>query len=68
MSQSRKMSLGETITQVTLGYAVAVVSQLVIYPRYDMDVSFTDQLEIAGWFVLISICRSYSIRRLFNKL
>ncbi len=68
MSQSRSMSLVESITQVAISYCVAIVTQIIIYPWYDIAVSFLDQMGIAAIFVIVSICRSYLIRRLFNRL
>jgi len=66
MSQSRKMSLAESIVQVAISYCTAIVTQLIIYPWFNIYLSFTDQLGIAGIFVFVSLCRNYIIRRTFN--
>jgi hypothetical protein len=64
--QSRLMSLTEAVVNVVLGYAMAVVSQLVVFPLFDLRVSFGDTLLIGAFFTAISILRSYSLRRLFD--
>ena len=67
MSQSRLQSAIESTTNVAVGYAVAVISQLLIFPLFNIHVSLTDNLLIGGYFTLISLARSYALRRLFNS-
>ena len=64
--QSKKMSLIETIVGVAIGYIVALLSQIVIFPLFDIEVSLIDNLLIGLLFTVISIIRGYYIRRLFN--
>ena len=66
MTQTRKQSLIEATTNVLVGYAVAITSQLCIFPFFDIAVSFGDNLIIGLWFTAISLVRSYVIRRWFN--
>jgi hypothetical protein len=66
MSQSRVQSLIESITNVAIGYGVALASQLVIFPLYGVHLSLQDNLAIGLWFTAVSIARSYVIRRWFN--
>ena len=61
------MSLAESIVQVAVSYCVAIATQLIIYPWYGIAVSFLDQMGIAAIFVIVSLCRSYLIRRMFNR-
>jgi len=67
MSQSRLQSAIESAVNVAVGYGVAVVSQLLIFPLFGVRVSLADNLLIAGYFTLISLARSYALRRLFNR-
>ena len=67
MTQSRLQSLIESMTSTAIGYAVAVLSQLVIFPWFGIKVALTDNLLIAGYFTLISVIRSYLVRRWFNR-
>jgi hypothetical protein len=64
--QTRKRSMIESIVNVLIGYLVAVGSQIVIFPIFGVETSIADNFLMAIWFTVISIIRSYSIRRLFN--
>lgn len=65
--QSKKHSLIESFTNVLIGYVVALLSQLAVFPLFDINVPFTDNLLIGAYFTIISLVRSYVIRRWFNK-
>lgn len=65
--QSKKHSLIESFTNVLIGYIVALLSQLAVFPLFDINVPFTDNLLIGAYFTVISLVRSYVIRRWFNK-
>ena len=64
--QTKKMSLIETVLSVLIGYIVALLSQIVTFPLFDIEVSLTDNLLIGLLFTVISIIRGYYVRRLFN--
>jgi len=66
MTQSRRMSLIEAITNVSLGYGLAVIAQIVVFPWFGLDVSIGENLAIGAVFVGISLLRSYALRRLFE--
>lgn len=66
--QSRRQSMMETVASVTIGYMVALLSQLIIFPVFGLEVTLTDNLLIGAWFTVISIIRGYYVRRLFNWL
>jgi hypothetical protein len=68
LSQSRAMSFVESCTNVAVGYLVAVASQLLIFPIFGIRVSLADNLLIGAFFTVISIARSYALRRLFNRM
>lgn len=65
--QSRKNSFIESLSQVLVGYLVAVVGQLLIFPLFDISVSLASNLIIGLWFAIIAVAKSYAIRRWFNK-
>jgi hypothetical protein len=67
MKQTKLQSFIESITNVAIGYLVALFSQIIIFPFYGISISITDNLMIGAWFTVISIARSYLIRRYFNK-
>jgi hypothetical protein len=67
MMQSRRQSLIEAITNVAAGYALAVLTQIVIFPWFGLQVPLRDNLTIGAVFVMISLLRSYALRRLFER-
>jgi hypothetical protein len=64
--QTRRQSMGETLTGVAIGYVVALLSQFVIFPIFGLHVSLSENLLIGAWFTVISIVRGYYVRRFFN--
>ena len=65
--QTRTHSLVESLTNVAVGFVVALLSQLAIFPMFGIHVPFTANLQIGLWFTAISIARSYLIRRWFTR-
>jgi len=51
---------------VILGYGLAVITQIVVFPRFGLDVSIGENLALGAVFVGISLLRSYALRRLFE--
>lgn len=67
MSQSRRHSLIEAATNVVVGYVVAVGTQFAVFPAFGLRVGVIENLGIGAIFVLVSLTRSYFLRRLFNR-
>ena len=65
--QSRKHSAIEAITNVFVGYWVAVGATQAILPLFGLPVRFDQNLAISGLFTVVSLIRSYALRRLFNR-
>ncbi len=59
MRQSRRMSLIEAIANVAVGYAVAVLTQIAVFPIFELQVSLADNLAIGAAFTGISLARSF---------
>lgn len=66
MTQSRRMSLIEAVTNVVLGYALAVATQMVVFPWFDLHPSLGDNLALSAVFIGISLMRGYALRRVFG--
>ena len=66
MSQSRRWSFFESCMNVAVGYGVAVAAQVAIFPVFGIRVSLADNLLIGAFFTVVSIARSYALRRVFN--
>lgn len=67
MSQSRRHSFVESLANVAVGYGIAVLTQAVVFPWFGIRVPMHDHLAIGALFTVVSIARSYAIRRLFNR-
>lgn len=68
MSQSRVLSAIEACANVAVGYVVALLSQLLVFPLFGIHIPFSSNLAIGAWFTVISLVRSYVLRRWFNGL
>lgn len=68
MSQSRLGSMIEAVANVAIGYGVAVATQVVVFPWFGLHASMSDNLLIGAIFTVVSLVRSYTLRRLFNLL
>jgi len=64
--QSKLSSFIESCMNILIGYGVALISQIVIFPLFDIHIPFRSNLWIGAWFTVISLVRSYTIRRWFN--
>lgn len=66
MLQSRVESLIESLMNTVIGYSIALLVQIVIFPLYDINVPLTTNIWLVSWFTIFSIIRSYVVRRWFN--
>ena len=66
VGQSKIKSLIESIINTSLGFLVALIAQILIYPIFDIEVSFGDQTILALIFTSVSLVRGYIVRRYFN--
>jgi hypothetical protein len=67
MMQSRRMSLIESGTNVAVGYALAIATQLVVFPHFGIDTGLREHLTIGLAFLGVSLARGYVLRRLFER-
>jgi len=70
MKRSRLMSLVESLANVLVGYGVAVATQMAVFPLFGLavTVTVTENLLIGLIFTVVSIVRSYALRRGFEAL
>jgi hypothetical protein len=64
--QPRWLSFVEAVTNIVVGYALAVLTQMIVFPLFGLNASLSENLLIGGLFTCISLARSYVLRRLFN--
>ena len=68
MKQLRAMSLVEAKTNVIVGYGVAIATQMLVFPWFGFHMTWAQNLKLAIAFTLISIVRSFALRRLFEAI
>ena len=66
VGQSKLESLIESAINTALGFLVAMVTQILTYPLFDIDVTMGDQALLALIFTAVSLVRGYIVRRYFN--
>ena len=66
--QTRTQSLIESTANILVGYFVAVGSQILVFPFFGIHIPLSTNIYIGLWFTLISLIRSYTLRRFFNEL
>ena len=62
------MSLFEAIANVAVGYGAAVATQVVVFPRFGLETTLEDNLSLGAIFTVVSLGRSYALRRLFEYI
>ena len=68
MKQSRAMSLIEAVANVVVGYALAIATQIVVFPWFGISAGMGEHLAIGLAFVGVSLVRGYVLRRLFERI
>jgi len=68
MRQSRTMSMVEAATNVVVGYVLAILTQLAVFPLFGLEAALGEHLAIGLAFVGVSLARGYLLRRLFERL
>ena len=68
MQQSRVMSLVESVANVFVGYALAVITQILIFPVFGLHMTLAQNLKMGAVFTVVSLARSYVLRRVFERI
>lgn len=66
--QSRLQSFLEAWANTIIGYFINLAVQLVAYPFYGATFTFGQNIQIGLIFMVVSIARSYVLRRAFNTV
>tara|TARA_R110001606_G_scaffold4446_3_gene20659 strand:- start:126 stop:338 length:213 start_codon:yes stop_codon:yes gene_type:complete len=66
--QSKRNSAFEAATNVIIGYLVSVLANVLILPLFGYNVTIGDSFAIGLAFTVVSLVRSYVLRRIFNRL
>jgi hypothetical protein len=66
--QTRIGSFVEAWLNVAVGFGVSFIANLAVLPLFGFNVTTSDAFGIGVIFTVISLARSYIIRRFFNGL
>ena len=64
--QSKWDSLKESFTNILTGYIIALVTQIITFPWFDIDTTLGDNMIISLIFTCVSLVRLYIVRRYYN--
>lgn len=53
---------------VIVGYGVAVVTQILIFPMFGLQTTLAQNLKMGAVFTVVSIARFFALRRVFEAL
>nr|CAM75764.1 conserved hypothetical protein, membrane [Magnetospirillum gryphiswaldense MSR-1] len=62
------MSMVEAAANVVIGYGIAIATQMAVFPIFGIRISIADDLLIGLVFTIVSLIRSYMLRRVFERL
>lgn len=68
MRQSRSLSALEAVSNVIVGWLVALITQLALFPVIGLQVVPWQHLTLGTVFTAVSLARSYALRRIFARL
>ena len=68
MSQTKKQSIIEVIANTVVGLIISVGVSVLLFPLMGIPVTFGENLGITLIFTVISLVRSFVMRRIFNKI
>lgn len=66
--QTRLQSFMESVFNILVGSVLSYVAQVVVFPLYGIHISWEQDVQIVVIFTVLSIARSYVLRRFFNHL
>lgn len=68
MQQRKIGSLVEAIANIVIGFAINFVANLTILPLFGFNITAGQAFNVGLIFTVISVVRSYYVRRLFNQV
>jgi hypothetical protein len=66
MRQTRRHSALEAVVNTAVGYVLAVLTQLLVFPQFGIALPLEQNLLIGGLFTGLSLLRGYALRRVFE--
>jgi hypothetical protein len=68
LKQSRAASLVESITNIAVGLSLSIGLQAIVLPALGVPIPWSVNFAFAGLMTVVSIARSFALRRLFEAL
>ena len=68
MAQTRLGSFVESAANIAVGFGINFTANLIVLPWFGFNVTPTDALGIGVVFTVISLARSFLLRRVFNGI
>ena len=68
MSQTRRQSMIEAVINVVVGFSINMLLNFAVFPLFGWHISLQQNIALGVIYTVISILRSYSLRRLFNRM
>jgi hypothetical protein len=62
------MSLIEAVTNVVIGFLLALLTQIIVFPLLGLALSVSENVLVGGIFTAVSVLRSFALRRLFEAI
>lgn len=66
MQQSKMQSLAEAGVNVVIGWTTNLIANFAVLPWFGFDITMAQNLIIGTIYTVISLARSYTIRRYFE--
>ena len=67
MAQTKIQSFVEALSNVAIGFSIALLTQIIVFPFFGIDIPLSKNIGITAVFTVVSIVRSYVVRRWFNR-
>lgn len=68
IGQSRRHSLFESISNVIVGFGISTGANWIVLPWFGYNVSVRDSAGIGLVLTVVSVVRSYILRRIYNQI
>lgn len=65
---TRRLDTAEALANVSVGYVLAVATQVLVFPLFGLEAAPVEHLGIAAVFTSVSLVRSYCVRRIFRRI
>lgn len=68
IGQRKSHSIIESIINVIIGFGINFTANMLLFPLFGWKIDIKQNITLGIIYTLISICRSYILRRLFNRI